>query len=29
MKKRKSFKGCIVKPGEKSPYANLLVDLAL
>ena len=28
MKKRKSFKDCIVKPGEKSPYANLLVDLA-
>ena len=28
MKKRKSLKDCIVKPGEKSPYANLLVDLA-
>ena len=28
MEKRKSFKDCIVKPGEKSPYANLLVDLA-
>ena len=26
--KRKPFKDCIVKPGEKSPYANLLVDLA-
>ena len=24
----KSFKDCIVKPGEKSPYANLLIDLA-
>lgn len=28
MKERKSFKDCIVKPGETSPYANLLVDLA-
>ena len=28
MKKRKSFNDCIVKPGEKSPFANLLVDLA-
>ncbi len=28
MKARKSFKDCIVKPGETSPYANLLVDLA-
>ena len=28
MKKRKSLKDCIVKPGEKSPFANLLVDLA-
>lgn len=28
MKKRKSFKVCIVRPGEKSPFANLLVDLA-
>lgn len=28
MKKRKSFKDCVVKPGEMSPYANLLVDLA-
>lgn len=28
MKVRKSFKDCIVKPGEMSPYANLLVDLA-
>ena len=28
MKVRKSFKDCIVKPGETSPYANLLVDLA-
>ena len=28
MKKRKSLMDCIVKPGEKSPYANLLVDLA-
>lgn len=27
-KKRKPLKDCIVKPGEKSPYANLLVDLA-
>ena len=27
MKERKSFKDCIVKPGEMSPYANLLVDL--
>ena len=26
--KRKPLKDCIVKPGEKSPYANLLVDLA-
>ena len=24
----KSFKDCIVKPGEKSPYADLLIDLA-
>ena len=28
MKKRKSLKDCIVKPGEESPFANLLVDLA-
>jgi len=28
MTKRKSLKDCIVKPGEKSPFANLLVDLA-
>ena len=28
MKERKSFKDCVVKPGETSPYANLLVDLA-
>ncbi len=28
MEKRKSFRDCIVKPGETSPYANLLVDLA-
>lgn len=28
MKERKSFKDCVVKPGEMSPYANLLVDLA-
>lgn len=28
MEERKSFKDCIVKPGETSPYANLLVDLA-
>ncbi|WP_295054708.1 hypothetical protein [uncultured Fibrobacter sp.] len=28
MKARKSFRDCIVKPGETSPYANLLVDLA-
>ena len=28
MKERKSFKDCIVKPGETSPYVNLLVDLA-
>ena len=28
MKERKSFRDCIVKPGETSPYANLLVDLA-
>ena len=28
MKKCKSLKDCIVKPGEKSPFANLLVDLA-
>ena len=28
MKARKSFRDCIVKPGEMSPYANLLVDLA-
>lgn len=28
MKKRKSLKDCIVKPGEKSPFANLLIDLA-
>lgn len=26
--KRKPLKDCIVKPGEKSPFANLLVDLA-
>ena len=26
--KRKTFTECIVKPGEKSPYASLLVDLA-
>lgn len=28
MKERKSLKDCIVKPGEKSPFANLLIDLA-
>ena len=28
MAKRKPLKDCIVKPGEKSPFANLLVDLA-
>jgi len=28
MKKRKPLKDCIVKPGEESPFANLLVDLA-
>lgn len=28
MKERKFFKDCVVKPGEMSPYANLLVDLA-
>ena len=28
MNARKSFRDCIVKPGETSPYANLLVDLA-
>ena len=28
MNVRKSFRDCIVKPGETSPYANLLVDLA-
>lgn len=28
MTKRKPLKDCFVKPGEKSPYANLLVDLA-
>ena len=27
MAKRKPLKDCIVKPGEKSPFANLLVDL--
>ena len=26
--KRKPFTECIIKPGEKSPYASLLVDLA-
>ena len=24
----KSLEDCLVKPGEKSPYANLLIDLA-
>ena len=24
----KSFRDCLVKPGEKSPYADLLIDLA-
>ena len=28
MAKRRPLKDCIVKPGEKSPFANLLVDLA-
>ena len=28
MAKRKPLKDCIVKPGERSPFANLLVDLA-
>ena len=28
MKERKFLKDCIVKPGEKSPFANLLIDLA-
>lgn len=28
MKERKSLKDCIVKPGEKSPFANFLIDLA-
>ncbi|MBO7105558.1 MAG: Rpn family recombination-promoting nuclease/putative transposase [Fibrobacter sp.] len=28
MAMRKPLKDCIVKPGEKSPFANLLVDLA-
>ena len=28
MKECKSLKDCIVKPGEKSPFANLLIDLA-
>jgi predicted transposase/invertase (TIGR01784 family) len=28
MKERKSLKDCIVKPGVKSPFANLLIDLA-
>ena len=28
MNKRKSLMDCIVKPGEESPFANLLVDLA-
>ena len=28
MKERKSLKDCIVKPGEKSPFVNLLIDLA-